>query len=367
MPSDASAPVVIIGAGQAGLSVAYYLRGSGLVAGRDFVIFDRGPQAGGAWQHRWSALKLGLTHRVNDLPGLSDLGLSFERADRERPASEVVTDYYRRYEQHFELRVVRPVTVNRVETVGRDLVVDTTSALYGDHRTRAEVLVNATGTWGAPFRPHYAGADTFLGAHVHTSDYRTADEFAGKNVVVIGGGTSAVGFLLELEPVAASLGWATRRPVQWSEGESLDLEAAVAAVAAQDAAARAGRALPSIVSGTRVPMSARIRGGIERGVLTDRPMFVRIEPTGVRWADESFTPADVLLWATGFRPEVRHLSPLGLREAAGGLRVEAGASVADPRLFFAGYGPQASTIGAALAARRTARAILERLPALRTG
>ncbi|TFD55562.1 NAD(P)/FAD-dependent oxidoreductase [Cryobacterium frigoriphilum] len=366
MPSDASAPVVIVGAGQAGLSVAYYLRSSGLVAGRDFVIFDRGPQPGGAWQHRWPALKLGTAHRVNDLPGLTDLGLSFENADRARPASEVVTEYYRRYEQHFELAVVRPVAVSRVGTRGPDLVVDTTSALYGDHRTTTQILVNATGTWGAPFRPHYAGAETFRGRQLHTSDYRTADEFAGQNVVVIGGGTSAIGFLLELEPVASHLAWATRRPVEWSDSESLDLEAAVAAVAAQDAAARAGRQLPSIVSGTKVPMNERIRNGIKRGVLADRPMFTRIEPTGVRWADGSFSPADALLWATGFRPEVRHLSALRLREAAGGLRVQEGASVADPRIFFAGYGPQASTIGAARAARRTARAILERLPALRT-
>jgi thioredoxin reductase len=361
---------VIIGAGQAGLSVAYYLRGSGLVAGRDFVIFDRGPEPGGAWQHRWPALKLGTTHRVNDLPGVSepglaDLGLNFATADHSRPASDVVTEYYRRYEQHLGLNVVRPVTVSRVDRHGPDLVIDTTSERYGDHRTAAEVLVNATGTWGAPFRPHYAGAETFLGRQLHTSDYRSAHQFADQNVIVVGGGTSAIGFLLELEPVAASLVWTTRRPVDWSEGESLDLEAAVAAVAAQDVAARAGQPLPSIVSGTRVPVSARIRGGIQRGVLADRRMFTGIEPSGVRWADGSFSPADVLLWATGFRPEVRHLAPLGLREPAGGLRVEAGVSVADPRIFFAGYGPQASTIGAARAARRTARAILDRLPALR--
>ena len=46
-------PVVLIGAGQAGLSVAYYLKRFGLTAGRDFVIFDRGQTAGGAWQYRW--------------------------------------------------------------------------------------------------------------------------------------------------------------------------------------------------------------------------------------------------------------------------------------------------------------------------
>jgi cation diffusion facilitator CzcD-associated flavoprotein CzcO len=336
-----------------------------LVAGRDFVIFDHGPQPGGAWQHRWPALQLGSTHRVNDLPGLADLGLSFDTAAPSRPASEVVTEYYGRYEQHFGLAVVRPVTVSRVAVSGSDLVVDTTSGVYGDHRTAVEVLVNATGTWGSPFRPHYPGAETFLGRQLHTSDYRAAQDFTGDDVVVIGGGTSAIGFLLELEPVAGSLEWATRRPVDWSDSESLDLEAAVAAVAAQDDAARAGLPLPSNESGTHVPVSARIRGGRERGLLVDRSMFVRIEANGVRWADGSFSPADVLIWATGFRPDVRHLAPLGLRDPAGGLRVEAGASVADPRIFFAGYGPQASTIGAARAGRRTARAILDRLPALR--
>jgi len=69
--------VVVIGAGQAGLAVAYYLRRFELVPGEDFVILDRGPYTGGAWQHRWDALKLGSAHHVNDLPGMAEVGLSF--------------------------------------------------------------------------------------------------------------------------------------------------------------------------------------------------------------------------------------------------------------------------------------------------
>ena len=61
--SEQSVPVMIVGAGQAGLSVAYYLRRFELVSGRDFVIYDRGPEAGGAWQHRWESLRLGTTFR----------------------------------------------------------------------------------------------------------------------------------------------------------------------------------------------------------------------------------------------------------------------------------------------------------------
>ena len=361
MASDPIVPVVIIGAGQAGLSVAAFLRRFGLVSGQDFVIFDRGPDAGGAWQHRWEALRLGTAHKVNDLPGMGELGISFETADRSLPARQVVTDYYRRYERHFELNVVRPVTVTSVFNRRADLVVATTSPDSGEKETLARIVVNATGTWGAPFVPYYPGAHEFLGRQVHTATYVSAGEFAGQRVVVVGGGTSAIGFLLELDGIAADLTWVARRPIDWVQTEELDLEGASAAVAMQDEAARGGRALPSIVSGTGVPISRRIAAGIERGLLVARPMFASIESNGVRWADGSFAPADAIIWASGFRPELRHLAPLKLREKAGGLTVGAGSSWTDPRIFLAGYGPQASTIGAARAGRMIARQIMTML------
>jgi len=361
--SEQSVPVVIIGAGQAGLSVAYYLRRFELVSGRDFVIYDRGPDAGGAWQHRWDSLRLGTAHHVNDLPGMTELGISFDTADRSLPAKDVVADYYRRYEEHFELHVERPITVTSVFNRRADLVVASTSPSpeLGDRETSARLLVNATGTWGAPFIPYYPGSHSFAGRHVHTAQYRSAQEFEGQRVVVVGGGTSAIGFLLELEDVAAELTWTSRRPIDWVHTEELDLEGASAAVAAQDEAARSGRALPSIVSGTGVPVSRRIAAGIERGLLVARPIFTAIEPNGVRWADGSFTEADAIIWASGFRPELRHLAPLKLREKAGGLIVGAGASWTDPRIFLAGYGPQASTVGANRAGRMIARQIVSLL------
>jgi cation diffusion facilitator CzcD-associated flavoprotein CzcO len=348
--------VVIVGAGQAGLAVAYYLRRFELTPGVDFIVYDRGPDAGGAWQFRWEALKLGSAHRVNDLPGMSELGLSFETADRSLPAREVVADYYRRYEDHFGLQVRRPIEVSHVFNRGADLVVAHSS---GETTTRA--LVNATGTWGAPFVPYYPGIDTFRGRHVHTSGYVSAQQFRGQRVVVVGGGTSAIGFLLELEGVASELVWATRRPVDFRHESELSIEGGVAAVAMQDAAARAGRALPSIVSGTGVPLTRRNAAGVERGVLVERPMFTSIEEGGVRWPDGSFFEADAIVWATGFRPELRHLAPLKLREKAGGLTVESGAAWQDPRIFLAGYGPQASTIGANRAGRMVARQIMAQL------
>ncbi len=340
--------------------MAYYLKRLGLEAGNEFVLLDRGPSTGGAWQFRWEALRLGSAHRVNDLPGMDELGLSFTTADHHAPAREVVADYYRRYEEHYGLQVVRPAAVTHVSDLGRDLLVRFTTE-NGELELGASTVVNATGTWGSPFVPWYPGRDTFAGRQVHTNDYVAAEEFAGQNVVVVGAGTSAIGFILELEPHAASISWATRRPPEFLDEVELNLEAAEQAVAMQDNAARAGRALPSIVSGTGVPRTRRIQAALDRGVLEFTPMFTAIEPDAVVWSDGTRTPADAIIWATGFRPELRHLAPLKLREKEGGVAVASHHSERDPRIFFAGYGPAASTIGANRAGRNIARQVVATL------
>ena len=226
-------------------------------------------------------------------PACARWACEFDDADRSRPARDVVGEYYRRFEQHYDLRVRRPVSVTSVSRIDGDdgvaggapadggLCVTTRSADGTVTRIRAEVVVNASGTWGTPFVPWYPGRDVFRGRQVDTTEYRSASEFAGQDVVVVGGGTSAIGFLLELDGVARSTRWFTRRPMVWAGTASLDVESAVAAVDEQDRAARAGEVLPSIVSGTGVPVSRRIRAGIDRGVLRDEPMFTRMDETGV--------------------------------------------------------------------------------------
>lgn len=347
-----SADVVIVGAGQAGLSVAWHLRRLGLTPGTDFVVVDRGPDAGGAWQFRWESLRLGSAHKVNDLPGMQDLELSFATADRSRAARDVVREYYERYEREFSLDVARPVEVTgvREEDDGGFLAMTD----RGD--IGARVLVNASGTWSRPFRPYFAGAADFRGVQISTPDYRAAEDFAGMRVLVVGGGTSAVGFLHELEGVAERTIWTTRRPVEF-----VDEVRGTEAVRQADEAAREGHPLPSIVSGTGLPATPENAAAVERGLLVARPMFSLIEPDGVRWPDGSFEPVDAIIWATGFRAELTHLAPLRLREPGGGVRVQQGRSVHNPRLFLAGFGPQASTIGANRAGRTLARRVVEEL------
>jgi cation diffusion facilitator CzcD-associated flavoprotein CzcO len=102
-------------------------------------------------------------------------------------------------------------------------------------------------------------------------------------------------------------------------------------------------------------------------VLDRQPMFDRITPTGVDWADGRHIDADVILWATGFRAAIDHLAPLRLRSPGGGIRMEGTHAAVDPRVHLVGYGPSASTIGANRAGRaavRDIRRLLEREPAV---
>src|SRR5690606_18274407 len=83
-----------------------------------------------------------------------------------------------------------------------------------------------------------------------------------------------------------------------------------------------------------------------RGILDRRPMFTRIVPGGVIEADGTRTPVDAILWATGFRHELRHLRPLGLTGPLGGIAMDGTAVAADPRIHLVGPRPAASTTGA---------------------
>ncbi|MFC8413394.1 NAD(P)-binding domain-containing protein [Streptomyces coelicoflavus] len=339
--------VVVIGAGQAGLAAAYHLRRTGFEPERDFVVLDHSPGPGGAWQFRWPSLTYGKVHGMHALPGMELTG-----ADPERPSAEVVGGYFADYERTFDLRVLRPVDVRAVrEGTGGRLRVETSA---GSWSTRA--LINATGTWDRPFWPRYPGQETFRGRQLHTARYAGPEEFAGQRVVVVGGGASGTQHLLEIAPYAAATTWVTRRPPVFREGP-FDEEAGRAAVALVEERVRQGLPPRSVVSVTGLPLNDAIRAGLESGVLDRQPMFDRITPEGVEWSDGRRVAADVILWATGFRPAIEHLRPLRLREAGGGVRIEGTRAVADPRIHLVGYGPSASTIGANRAGRAAVRDI----------
>lgn len=343
--------VAVIGAGQAGVSSGYFLRRAGFRPGDGFVILDSSPGPGGAWRSRWRSLTFATVHGIHQLPGME-----LAEPDPRTPVSEAVPRYFGDYERTFDLRVRRPVQVRSVSDApdGR-LRIDTDAGSW-----TARALINATGTWSRPFWPRYPVQERFTGRQLHTADYRGPEEFADQRVVVVGGGASAIQLLMEIAEVAAGTTWVTRRPPEFTDRQ---FDAAWGRVVEARVADRVRRGLPpeSVVRATGYPLTPEVRAGLASGVLDRRPVFDRITPDGVAWDDGSYAPADTIVWCTGFRAALDHLAPLRLRRPGGGVAVDRTRSLDDPRVFFVGYGPSASTIGANRAGRVAVRAVQDHL------
>ncbi|WP_246836231.1 NAD(P)/FAD-dependent oxidoreductase [Nesterenkonia sp. NBAIMH1] len=339
--------VVVIGAGQAGLSAGHHLQRTDL----DFVVLDAEDAPGGAWQHRWESLRMGTVNGIFGLPGFPTPPL-----DDAEPSRSAVPRYFADFEDDRKLPIRRPVRVSRVEEAAEGRL--RVHADAGVWVTRA--VINATGTWNNPVLPQYPGTESFAGRQMHTRDYVSAEEHAGHRVAVVGGGISAVQLLTEISRHATTFWYTRREPVFREEGFRPEVEGRET-IERVTAAAEAGLPTQSIVSYTGLVWSAEAREAAARGALDRRPMFTGIEPHGVREADGTLTTVDTILWATGFRPSLEHLAPLNLTNEQGGIAVRGTEVRADPRIHLIGFGPSQSTVGANRAGRAAVGALKRRL------
>lgn len=354
--------VVVVGGGQAGLATGFALRRAGLVPGRDFVILDAGSRAGGAWRHMWEGLRLFSPAGYSSLPGWM---MPAWADDEGYPPRSHVVNYLERYEERYELSVLRP---HQVEAVTRGDGPDDRFRLdAGDLAVTARVVVSATGTWDRPFWPSYPGMRVSRGRQLHADVYQRPEDFAGLRVAIVGGGNSAAQILAEVSRVAETL-WFTTRPPRFLP-DDVDGRALFAAATARVQALREGREHEGVGGLGDVVMVASVREARDRGVLQAEPMFERMTARGLARADGTERAVDAVIWCTGFRPALRHLAPLHVRSGRGGVDVGGPAgtqSVAEPRLHLVGYGDwtgpaSATLLGVGRSARDTAAVVVEQL------
>ncbi|MFN2566421.1 MAG: ArsO family NAD(P)H-dependent flavin-containing monooxygenase [Gemmatimonadaceae bacterium] len=348
-PSTLHPDVAVIGAGQAGLAVGYYLRRTGL----SFVLLDAEEGPGGAWRHTWDSLTLFSPATASSLPGWL-----LPRGAGEYPTRDEVLAYLAAYERRYELPIERPVRVIGVRRDGDRFAIDTDAAAWS-----ARSVVSATGTWSSAIVPDVPGRDAFRGEQLHSAQYVSPASFVGKRVIIVGGGNSGAQLLAELSRVASTT-WATRRPPSFLpdhiDGRYLFREESAAYAARVE-----GRTAPALSLGDIV-MVPPVREARDRGVLTSVPMFTRMTPTGVVWPDGREEHVDAVIWCTGFRASLEHLRPLGVSDPSGRVRTVRTRSIVEPRLWLVGYGnwtgyASATLIGVGRTARETVVALEEAL------
>lgn len=338
--------VVVIGGGQAALSVAYFLRRTPW----SYLLLDAEDAPGGAWRHGWPSLRLFSPSEASSLSGwpMPSVSDGF-------PTRDHVIAYLARYEERYGIPVVRPIRVDAVERAGDRLTVRA-----ADRAWSARAVVSATGTWRMPFVPAYRGRQVFAGTQMHSANYAGPASLAGRRVLVVGGGNSGAQILAEVSTVAETI-WVTEHPPRFLPD---DVDGGVLFRWASERwkATQEGRTASVPEGGlSDVVMVPPVVDARARGVLLARDPFDRFTRTGVRWADGTTADVDVVIWCTGFRPALSHLATLGII-TDGRVRVSGTRSVDEERLWLVGYGDWTGYASATLiGVGRTARSTVEEI------
>jgi len=367
-------PVVIVGAGPAGLATAACLGRRGVAA----LVLEAAPSLGHAWRNHYDRLHLHTVKGCSHLPGLR-----FARTVPRYPSRADVVAYLESYAARFGITPRTGEEVRRVAVAGDDGYVVETSR--GAHRARAVVM--AAGFNRVPNPARLPEQDAFGGRLLHASGYRDGKPFAGQRVLVVGAGNTGAEVALDLAEHGATPTLSVRSgvnvvprdflglPIQvtsiWMRALPLSLADGIARGVARLSFGDLGRhGLPRASLGPLASVARRGRipvidvgtvAAIRRGAVAVKPGVARLTATGAVFTDHSAADFDAVILATGFHPALAQLLAVpGALDQAGHPAAGRGTGAA-ANVFFVGYrivatghlrqiGIEAQSVAAAIAA-----------------
>jgi putative flavoprotein involved in K+ transport len=352
--------VTVLGAGAAGLAVAAQLKTRGV----DSVVLERGPGVATSWRGRYDRLRLHTTRRLSGLPGMP-IPRSYGRWVRR----DDLVRYLEAYAGNFGLDVRTGTTVQRIVPADGRWTLKLGDGGGSDRNgsggeLTTDVLIVATGYLHTPLVPRWPGLEDWTGTLVHSSQYRNAEPFKGKHMLVAGVGNSGAEIATDLaEGGAASVTIAIRTPPHivrrevggWpAQMNGVLLGRLPARVFDPVAATMARLEVPDLrpygIQRPTVGLMTRHRTsryvplqdvGIVRDVMARRVHPVAavrsFTATSVQLADGSTVEPDALIAATGYTSGLRELfqDPSLLDET--GVPLVHGGPPARPGLYFTGY------------------------------
>ncbi len=280
--------VVVVGAGQAGLAIGYFLARQG----RRFVILEHAGSIAAAWRERWASLTLFTPRRYNSLPGLP-----FPGDPDGYPTRDEVIAYLQQYAETFAL----PIEVN--SKVRRLTAENGRFLLEVDGRTiSADQVVVATGPFQAPYVPLLAERLAPEIFQTHSTGYHQPGDVPQGTVLVVGGGNTGFQIAKELSAthkVYLSVGSRQTPLPQRFLGRDLFWWLTKSRLLNTTVESGLGRRLQhreTLIGSS--PRELKRRYGVEL-----KPRVVDASEHTVRFADGSELKVDAVIWATGYRPD----------------------------------------------------------------
>ncbi len=175
---------IVIGAGQAGLSIGYYLK----EYNHNYIILDKGSEVGEIWKKRYDSLILFTPRIYNSLPGMS-----FEGDKQGFPTKDEVVTYLKNYVERYEIPIHFHTEVVSVSKLNGNFLIKTNQGEY-----QAKNIVIATGPFQTPKIPLFSKEIPSTINQIHSSQYKNSSQLLDGNALVIGGGNSGAQIAVEL-------------------------------------------------------------------------------------------------------------------------------------------------------------------------
>lgn len=373
-PKGSDETVIVIGAGAAGLAAADALGRRGMTA----VVLDKEQRIAEPWRRRHEKLILNTHRALSALPGLA-----YPSRTAAFPNKDVIVGYLNDFARTRGIRVEFGTAVERIERNGGHWLVHTSQGVLS-----ARHVIVATGRDRLPWTPDWPGKATFTGKLVHTADFGTAEDYAGKKVLVVGAGNSGFDVLNHLARADTDAVWLSAR-----QGPSL-MPKRIGKVAV----ARFGgfmAMLPTWIADAVIAATQRLvfgdltrfglppapKGGASRlgveqiaiavddgavaalkaGRISVVAPVAAFEGASVRLKDGTVIEPDVVIAATGYRTGLEAmLGDLGVLDAKGVPKANGGMPSGQPGLWFIGMRPSLTSYfhSAGLQAEAIARQIV---------
>lgn len=338
---------IVIGGGQSGLALGYYLRRTDL----DYVILDKNDKPGGSWQFTWESLTLFSPAQFSSLPGWQ-----MPETRNLYPEKDEVIDYLAKYEEKYKLNVERSVLVKGVKKTDKGFVITTNKGEY-----YSKYLIASAGTYEKPFIPNIDGLDSFLGEQIHSADYKVPEDFIGKHTLVVGEGNSGAQIIAELSKVTLTY-WAVKKDPEFLpadvDGRVL-FDSASAIYYAKQKGEKVDKSTLNLGNIVQVPP---VKEALERGVLNEFGKIKIIKSNSVVWENGEETLIDAIIWCTGFNYNTEFLNELTEVRSDGKIELENNRAKDCEGLYLVGYGGWTGFASATLiGVGRTAREVVKQI------
>ncbi len=317
----AAEDVLIIGAGPAGITSAYYLQQAGIA----YKVIDRAEVVGSTWAGLYPSLRLNTSRYYSHLPQTP-----FPRSYGVYATGKQYYAHLAQFVREHEFNIELGVEVYRVAPEGTYWRVETSTGTC-----RYKAVITATGIYGSPVMPQIPGMDAFQGELYHAHDFKDPSQVAGKRVLVVGNGPSGVDISVASGETAQSVHIGIRSGVKMKRrfplgiaphgwlllSEALHLPKsicrrllkAVGAVSYGDTS-RLGLNPPQPGQGGMTAYQGpELIEAVRAGKVAPVPAPVRFTPDAVELADGRCLPFDTVIMATGYRPVLQQYLDVDLQ------------------------------------------------------